>query len=473
MNSDDSGVNLRQFFEDHGELKETLYDLALKNKNNGFIINSGGIDYIMKKMDTFSDNDINLLIKQNAYIALKYGEKHTELVNNIQQLFRFEKDNTITLRSGWSDWTEFIDFFDGKIQGSVTDILEGNPSWIYDNSNNSYEDEYWNWLDADSQVLIRKYIKNKFNHDVHTMADAAEYLENLEDNEDEEYFHDILTRSYDDAYSSALEREYFEKTIDSLLDIVAIKNKFQYDNEKNEYTFPGYSVENIEHILNSFQQNDENNNEYPGTQSSNFFAFWNYALKDQGELAKPNFDNIYGDATIKKDGEQFNYRFQTEFEIPEMPETTQLELDLSGINRGMTQFDQFIKKLFEEGLGDMGKNGLANRGGSGTQAASPTSSTAVPQSKVSNGVKMPFSGSTGVKPMNPSAMQNNNTIDYGSIFSSKDPNTMKLFMSDPNNIEVFKQHMSDDKNYQALTSSIKDPNQWKTIMDLMRTPSPQ
>jgi hypothetical protein len=143
----------------------------------------------------------------------------------------------------------------------------------------------------------------------------------------------------------------------------------------------------------------------------------------------------------------------------------QMELDLSSINRDMTtKFDAFIKKIFQEGLGNMGQGGLSQRGGAGTSPSANSSSTA--PKKVAGGVQMQFSkGPTASKTPTGTSSQ---PLDYGAILN--DPTAFELFQSDPNNIEGFRQHMADPKNFKNLEQSIKDPKAWTTVAQLLASP---
>lgn len=155
-------------------------------------------------------------------------------------------------------------------------------------------------------------------------------------------------------------------------------------------------------------------------------------------------------------------------EYDDLKKQGQMELDLSSINRDMTtRFDAFIKKIFQEGLGDMGQGGLAKRGGAGTTPISSSSSTSAPK-QVAGGVQMKHSNGPITSKTPTSGGISNKPMDYGAILN--DPTAFELFQSDPNNIEGFRQHMTDPKNFANLQNSIKDPKAWTTVAQLLASP---
>jgi hypothetical protein len=150
-------------------------------------------------------------------------------------------------------------------------------------------------------------------------------------------------------------------------------------------------------------------------------------------------------------------------EYKELENQGQMKLDLSSINNYMTKFDEFIKNLFEEGLGQgapMGK-GLTRQGGAGTTPNS--SSAAVPGGvKPANGVQMQHSN-TGVKPMNPSAISGSNTVnpqemeEFNNVLQLQKSNPQdfnksmsQMAATDPDKFSRFFSHYTNTLNPQSV-----------------------
>lgn len=147
----------------------------------------------------------------------------------------------------------------------------------------------------------------------------------------------------------------------------------------------------------------------------------------------------------------------------ELKKQGQMELDLSSINRTMTKFDEFIKKLYEEGFGstntgtDLSKRGPSNS----TVTSAPKTGMTQP-----SGITPKYTN-TAAKPMNPTAGSSaNKPMDYGAIFS--DPTALEIFNSDPKNFEGFRKHMKENpKNFETFKNSIKDPNIMTNITQML------
>lgn len=332
MDDQDDQVNLDKFFDANPELKEPLVDLALKNGAEHFAIDILP-ERVVQKLDELDEMDepqLKRVVGNSAYLAVRYGIKNPEKVNAVQSLFTFEEKGVwINTQRDWTDLAE--DFVASSRRGSETDTAKrvlGGDFWldIYD-AGNSYDSTYWRWLDKKSQLLIQKYIWATYNTEIRNMDEAQAVV----DEKDDTYIKDLLTHAYDDAYTSSIKAKYYELAIDAITDSLGGIHKWDANG--------GLSFRWIANsLLNTLDSMKDHFDRQTNTDKQDFLSDYAEYQRDEDELTIPNFDNIYGNPSIKDWGEQFNQRIQSDIEIPEAP---QLDLDLSSFKN---YFDQRLIK---------------------------------------------------------------------------------------------------------------------------------
>jgi hypothetical protein len=140
-----------------------------------------------------------------------------------------------------------------------------------------------------------------------------------------------------------------------------------------------------------------------------------------------------------------------------------MQIKLSRINKGMTlEFDTFIKKIWLEGLGDMGKDGNANR--SGMAANAPQTSSGSPPATTS--------ATTSQAPQG----QQEGAIDVGAVLSDKTmKGQWKDWLSKPYNQTAFNSHVMNtmfdpkgdpSKSTELLNTVSQDPDLTEYINNL-------
>jgi len=460
MDENDHPLDESSFLNEHSEIKPVLLELAFKNEDYSFLAKHDS-DLLIEKFETIeSVYSKEVIIKNSFLVAVRLSEKHREFVNKAQKLFTINDDETVFFNTDATEFSDLVDFInDGSGRYCISrkyaeKILNGET--VYYNHYSSFDSSYWDWLNEKSEKLVIKYVQENYpESEVQTISDAREILDENNDDVVKEY----LTNAFDNVYNSSMSNAAYDKVQSAITDVLG-KDYFWNGNLNNYLSFKWNKKELIA-LANELQRSaNENSEEGPNCDWNSVYTEWVRMLADSNDLKGVDLDRIGAYPSEKEYGNDFNSLFI------ELLSNDVSELDLSSINRSMTKFDLYIKEFFEEGLGNMGQGGLTQRGGAGTQQ---TSSPTIPSNPngVTGGVKMKYSNSAA-KPMNPSKIAGNNApINYSEIFNSKDPNTLKLFSSDQNNVEGFKTYLSDPKNREAFKKSISDPSRYGDILDMV------
>jgi hypothetical protein len=311
MDAEDDRLDLDQFFDENPEMKNPLVDLALKNSAEDFALNIDP-ERVISSLDQLDEGALKRSVGNSAFVAVRYGLTNPEKVNAVQDIFVFEKDRCwIDTKQDWDDLAE--DFIASSRGGGETEwaknILNGDSGvWNHDNGN-SYDSDYWDWLDKDSQLLIQKYILSVYNTGIQTMEEARTIVEE----NDDEHIKELLTYAFDDSYSSAAESKYYELAIDAITDSLGSYHKY---GPNNTLRFAW----DTNKLLNTVVEMKEHFNE--NISPHDFISKYSEYQRDEDELTIPDFDRIDSYPTKKEQGKVFNQRIQNDIQIPEQ----QLEL---------------------------------------------------------------------------------------------------------------------------------------------------
>lgn len=459
MNADDSYINITDFFRDNSELQSLFLDLAISKNEWDFVESMGTTpEKLSERMESLDEDSKKNVVGKFPAIAFLYGLKNPEFVNNNQKLMVFEKDDTITLVTPYREFSDLSIFLNNRYGNTnyYESVLAGDEEfwgvadWI------TYEKEYLDWLDEKN---VKKLIKLTYNVTGKKEKNAEDCMKILEMEDD--YHYDevkrLITRAYSDTYEFAYKDAFQSYLIEKICEVLGKTYKW---NSEDKITFTGWDKNEFKtKIINYIQNNPmQENDVFPSY--SNFFREFASILGEQGELPTPR-DDVHPDLDYS-DGDQndvFNNRFSEEFEMPD-PINDQLELDLdldeSSVNKSMLQFDLYIKKILSEDLGNRGPAVKA-------QAPQTMGTSSTPQAPASP--TTPQQGATVPQSTSGTQTQQNQQPDYLSIFSN--PESMKQFSSDPNNVQGFKTFLSDPKNAQTFTSQIKDPNVMASMIGLL------
>ncbi len=315
MDAEDDQLDIDQFFDENPEMKTPLVDLALKNSAEDFALDIDP-ERVISSLDQLDEGALKRTVGNSAFVAVRYGLTNPEKVNAVQNIFLFEKDKCwIDTKQDWNDLAE--DFIASSRHGGETEwaknILSGDSGvWDYDNGA-SYDPDYWDWLDKDSQLLIQKYILGAYNADIRTMEQARKIIEA----NDDEHIKDLLTRAYDDASTSSIESAYYAMAVDAITDSLGTNHKYGPNNTL-------WFAWDSKTLLNTIVEMKEHFNE--NISPHDFLSKYSEYQRDENELTIPNFDNVHAYPKVKEHGEIFNNRIQSDIDIPENPQQKQVEL---------------------------------------------------------------------------------------------------------------------------------------------------
>ena len=162
MNSDDSQIDVKEFLKEHEELKDTIFDLALKNEAVSFCMQNFKPEKVIEEVDKMPEEKQIEFIKHDVRICFHVGVKNPEFVNKHQTLFEFRGDN-VMINTGETEWSELTDFIYKSSYGrsnsdpreTAKEVLEGEADWLYTaDSGVSYESEYLEWLTDKQQKQV-------------------------------------------------------------------------------------------------------------------------------------------------------------------------------------------------------------------------------------------------------------------------------------------------------------------------------
>lgn len=350
MNSDDSQIDVKEFLKEHEELKDTIFDLALKNEAVSFCLANFKPEKVIEEVDKMPEEKQVEFIKSDALICFHIGSKKPEFVNKNQTLFEF-RDDKVMINTGVKEWADLTDFIVRRRYGNsdpretAKQILEGEADWIYNNDfGNSYDSDYWNWLAPEQLKRVFAYIKIEHNEDVNSLDEAKSVIE--DEAIDDEYIKDLLTRCYDDAYNMSMQNEYYQAAIDAIESVICASGEKQkhFRNAQDEIVLI-HDKKGVGHLLSYMQQYLDEGTEDAriGSYPSEFMDIWRGYLEDDNTLGDANFDNIWGDPDKETDGEVFRERFDSDFEMPKR-QKVQPELELSNFEQQVANY----MKLFQE-----------------------------------------------------------------------------------------------------------------------------
>jgi hypothetical protein len=422
MNADDSQVNVKEFFDEHNEIKEFIIDLAIKNDNTTFAI-AHSPDTVIKNMELMEESKRKDICKKSAYISFRYGLKNPEYVNSVQDLFVFMPDEIqINTDMEWSDMYMFIGSSRrGGERDFALEILKGFFD-AHDYVNNSYDERMLDWVNPVNADFIIKYAKSQNSEsDIESISDAMEFFEEEGDTE----IRDMITRAYNQISSNDLSSKYYERALESIQTVVGSN----FTTKNGQITLTKWKENAIQKLFNQWINRSVDGDEesvLPEASPWDFMVYWDRHT-DEDDKDIPNFDQLYADPSRKDYGDDFNQFLSdslSELKFDDNP--AQMKLDLSSINRNMTRFDAYIKKLFEESLGDMGpKVGISSPAPTGS---SPMASGA---SQPSNPTGTP-SGSVGAN--------TSDALDINDVIN--DPTTKwKEWLQKPNNSAALNSHV--------------------------------
>lgn len=456
MNADDSYINITDFFENNSELKNVFLDLAI-SKNEWSFIEKMKIDpgTIAEKIDSFSDEKKQKIIATYIPVAFTYGLKNPEFVNNNQKLMIFEKDDTITLVTPYKEFSDLAMFIGQNNSKYYESVLAGDEDFWGNAEYITYDSDYLEWIDEKNLKKIKEYVRRVTGKKVSSAVEALEILES----EDEEgwmqrWITDAYTEVYEYAYKDAVQNYYIKFICENL------GEKYQW-NDEDYITFRGWKKDKFNSdIINYIIEHPMNEND-PFPSYNDFFREFASILHNEGDLKEPDESYIYPelDSSDENQHDIFNYRLTDLIDMP--PDNNpQIELDLdldeSSVNKSMLQFDLYVKKILSEDLGNRGPAVKA-------QAPQTMGTSSTPQAPASP--TTPQQGAAVPQSTSGTQTQQNQQPDYLTIFSN--PESMKQFSSDPNNVQGFKTFLSDPKNAQTFTSQIKDPNVMASMIGLL------
>lgn len=137
MDETDSDIEVKEFVEANEELREFIIGIAKENGNTHYpcILNpTECVESCFKRLE-----EIGLMEKVGSEIKLKFF-------------------------GGWSGLTTH--FFDDENEKLADKIENGDYDYnIHIWEGNITPSDYYDWLDADSEELVRKYYKHNFNYD--------------------------------------------------------------------------------------------------------------------------------------------------------------------------------------------------------------------------------------------------------------------------------------------------------------------
>jgi len=461
MDVEDHSVDVVEFAKENTELVKPLVKLALENDNVDFPIlidTDGTVEVLLTYKNTEKSNVLHKAIRSNAYIAYKIGLKEPEEVQSVQKLFTF-KDNTVHIHTMNSEWGDFADFVGKAERDTAREYLRDESYSDYD-ANCDYDDSYWEWLNVDSQELVKLYIKNVYEIKVETLEDAIDIIEEKNDT----YIKDMLTNSYNRVYNDDVVSQYYKRALACVMNAVGNDHYWLNDN-----IVLVKSIKQMDEIFTMLKEAEDEG--MPPSRASSFMDSWRCVLEETDQLSEPDFDRVQGDPDIKTYQSAFNEDFSYNLDIPDAVDKLalqgQIELDLShtSINKNMSLFDQEVNKILHEA--QFGKGGIANQSGT-TAAMNPNVQPAAsPNAQPKFAGKPQFTGVAGASQtpppstsaqgsnVNPNANPNTNpnaqpdeNVEFDSLMQmqQKDPNAFNkqsaLLTKDPEKFSRFIAYLS-------------------------------
>jgi len=467
MNADDSGVNISDFFKSNEELRNVFLDIAFDRHAWSFIEKMEiKPDTLAEKIDGLSEEERKKMIGTYIPIAFAYSLKNPKFVNENQKLMVFEDDDTITLVTPYREFSDLAMFVGPNRNNSkyYESVLAGDEDFYGVSEYINYEREYLDWIDEKNLKKIKEYARRVTGVKASPESDAEYTLELLENDGNEGWMEGWITAAYKEVYDS----EYKDAVQNYYISIIAktLGGGRNYKwNDDDRITFggwrrPKFKSNIIDYILHHPRNEGDS---YPSY--NQFFREFASILHNEGDLSEPDESYIYPELDSSNEDQKdiFNSKLSELIDMPpdndpQMKLDLGLELDESSINRNMLQFDLYVKKILSEDLGNRGPAVKA-------QAPQTMGTSSTPQAPTSPTTPQQGSAPTSPQPTSGVQTQQNQQPDYLTIFSN--PESMKQFSSDPNNVQGFKTFLSDPKNVQTLTSQIKDPNVMASMIGLL------
>jgi hypothetical protein len=307
MDSRDDQISLRAFVKDYPELVEILTTLSEKNGSEWAMKQLNPDKYVKQVEERMMESgaDINLN-SEELFITLKLGAKHPDVVNKAQDLFVFSEKGASIVVDDFSTLTDFVGSSrHGGEKYQVFELLDGDYPF-HDNTNCSYESDYWYWIDADNLVKIKRYLKTYSGEDDSDMKldDMAEMVEENDITE----IKDALTHAMDDAYSASLNSKLYETALNAISDTFGHSFKWKDFGKKKRLVFSPKPITHYEMIVAEIEKKAEDPNDE--ISCNNFLDRYASHLDAEDELPIPNFDDAYNNAypTKKENSDTFNER---------------------------------------------------------------------------------------------------------------------------------------------------------------------
>lgn len=363
----DEQLDTDWFFEQHPEIKEIILKLAAENDDLYLLVKYKS-EYTKEAIKNMSENKLAAAIRNYLVVALGLIDSHPDLVNKSQKLFQIENESSVTLKTTFTDWVDFSDFIRGQVERRQTiDILNLTNDLDFYEAPFGEEDliKLRDIINADNLDLISKYVKQ--NYDVDS-DDSEELFSILQDNDDSKISY-FIYQAVQDTYTSSYRDALYERAKKSVVEAVpgsVIKNGENIE-------FKSVRVFFLKSLAVDLDRMQSEGLEDPTPSDwDTFFPIWIEKLRSENDLVSVNyndvepnfsnriFNNLLNEAILRE------LSFQKENSNP---------FSINRVSNNMNQFDQYIRKLWQEGLGTMGQGGLTNRGPAVTQTNSSTSTT--------------------------------------------------------------------------------------------------
>ena len=323
MDAEDSQIDLIEFVKDNPELKDIILDLAEKNESTDVIMRLAPERIINKILTAHKEGKIDIthkeLIRDSMRIALKLGHIVPELVNEVQRVIYFAPNDIHMTVNDWEDLDAFI-LDQSRTKNDrlfALKVLEGD---VYEHwySDNSYDDSYWEWINDQSKTLLKEYIKNKYDVDV----ESIEEMEDIIDENDDDYIKDLLTTSFDRIYEQCQNDARYNAVIKCFTHVFG--DNYKWIDSRLHFT--GISAKQVEDWCLSIENNASTT--YDKTVSLRYF--YNElaeALEEEHELKAPDYDREMNNAYPSKHDknaeslkQEFNEYFGNEIDVGESSE---------------------------------------------------------------------------------------------------------------------------------------------------------
>ena len=312
MDSRDDQISLREFVKDYPELVNILTTLSEKNGSEWAMKQLNPDKYVKQVEDRMTESgaDINLN-NEELFVTLKLGAKHPDLVNKAQDLFVFSEKGASLVVDDFSTLTDFVGSSrHGNEKERVMELLDGDYPF-HDNTNCSYDSDYWDWIDADNLVEIKKYLKTYDGEDDSDMNDSEMELSDMAEMVEEKDITEIknaLTHAMDDAYSESLNSKLYDTALNAISDTFGHSFEWKDFGKTNRLVFSPKPISYYEMIVAKIEQTAEDPNDEINCR--NFLDRYASHLDAEDELPIPDFDRAANKAypTKKENGDTFNER---------------------------------------------------------------------------------------------------------------------------------------------------------------------